>query len=190
MINTFNTDHSQEPETAGQEGPTIIGLDLDETLRLVVAATREDCPLPIILDRQKFRSKEGLQRYFAAHQWGEKPIVALTTEVLDPYGVVEWLSSQELTIDCHAHPLWSSAALKLNEESAMWEIPRAYDTAYALAFLSSYRRQAERTACRLWNQTYCLEEILTEFKCELQRLSHALQPTGLLESQKKGLCPF
>jgi hypothetical protein len=193
MLNTIFTPdrpNALEAEAAGLDGPTIIGLDLAEKLRLVVVATREDCPIPVAIEHQKFRSKEGLQRYLATQALDGNRIVALSSQYPDTHGIVAWLSRQDVTVDWHAHPGWSSSILKLKEERAFWSIPRSYDTAYALAFLSSYRRQAERTACRLWNQTYCLDEILTEFKVELERLSHALQPKGLLESQKRGLCPF
>ena len=177
------------PEMSEYEGRLIIGLDLDETLRLVAVGTREDCPVPFLLEHRSFRSKEGLQRYFAANASRENCIVA-TTHGSDPHDLVKWLLRQELTIDWHAHPGWSSRALKLSEERELWDIPRAYDTAYALAFLSSYRQQAERVAGRLWSQTYSLDEILKEFKCELERLSHALQPMGLVEPKRKGACPF
>jgi hypothetical protein len=189
LIFTKDDTDAWGPEMSEYKGRLIIGLDLGEILRLVAVGTREDCPVPFLLDRRSFRSKEGLQRYFAAHASDENCIVAIT-QCPDPHDLVKWLLRQELTIDSHAHPGWSSRVLKLSEERELWDIPRAYDTAYALAFLSSYRQQAERVACMLWNQTYNLDEILKEFKGELERLSHALQPMGLLEPKLKGYCPF
>jgi hypothetical protein len=180
---------ADEPATQSR---TIIGLDLNETaIRLVIMTTTEDSPLPTFPTHQTFRSKEKLQRYFATLGWDEEPLVAVSGSSADPHEIIEWLSTQEgLTLDWHGHPEWSSIALDLNEEMEFWELPRSYKTAYALVFLSSYRLHARSTAHKLWNQVDCLNEIVNEFKVELQRLSHALSTTGLLESQKKGLCPF
>lgn len=167
----------------------IVGLDIQESLRLVLAEVTDDCPEPTILDHHLFRSLEGMQRYL-------RPIrdriqaVSVQAHHGDPLEITAWLSIHKVPIHHYHNPGWSGHTLQLERQLEFWELPRSYQLAYTLAFLSSYRLHSERTVCKLWRQTHQLKEFLDEYERELARLSHALGKDGLCPTIQQWLCPF
>ena len=100
----------------------------------------------------------------------------MSSQNADPFKVVPWLISQGASIDRHSHPEWKWTRLRLKDEFAMWspDLPKAYQHAYTLAFLSAYRLQATTIVRQLSTSAIGMREMLTEFEDELRRLAEAL----------------
>ena len=181
---------SYPQEFLKQNRPLIMGLDIDENLRLVLAEVRDDCPEPTILEHHCFRSLGGLQRYLSPSVRDRIQAVSVRANYWDPFGVKAWLSAHNMPMHHYHNPGWSGHILKLESEREFWELPQSYLMAYTLAFLSSYRLRTEKTVYKLWRQTYELKEILDEYERELGRLSHALGKDGVRPTVQQWLCPF
>lgn len=166
----------------------IVGLDINDSLRLVVAEA-DIGPEPVILEHHCFRSLEGLQRYLQRlGLWQRILVIAVHAGDGDPHGVGSWLCSQNLPAYRYQNPGWPAYALRLDEKLDVWELPKTYKLAYTMAFLSSYRLHCSRTILRLSCQTHQLMEILEELKHELSCLTYAFDDgsSPLHQSQ----CPF
>lgn len=169
----------------------IVGLDINESLRLVVAEA-DSGPEPVILERHCFRSLEGLQRYLQRPEiWNQMHHLALhAAGANDPHGASSWLYTQNIPVHRYQSPGWAAHALNLNEKLTFWELPQAYKLAYALAFLSSYRLHSNRVVNSLANQTHQLTEILKDFERELGCLRFALGDGGGCPQHHQWECPF
>ncbi len=179
------------PQEFLNENPAlIVGLDIQESLRLVLAEVPDDNPEPTILEHHCFRTLEGLQRYLKPSIQERILIVTMQADHEDPLGVKTWLAAQNLPIHQYHNPGWSGYALKLESQLEFWELPRSYQMAYTLAFLASYRFHSENTIRKLWTQTYTMKEIVDEYGRELSRLSHAMGQDGVRPTLNEWLCPF
>ena len=151
----------------------IIGLDLDDAtgIRLVYLGFDRQASGHFLADHRRFRNLEQLQSY-----WARSPHchVAVSQQAADPQCALNWLADQGARISRHSNPEWKWTRLGLKEEFAMWDLPRVYEHAYTLAFLTTYRLQAAKIAGLLATQASCLQEMLTEFQQELSRLRDAL----------------
>lgn len=167
----------------------IVGLDINDSLRLVIAEA-DSGPEPVILERHCFRSLEGLQRYLQRPEiWQRIQVIAVYAGGGDPHRVSSWLYTQNLPAHRYQNPGWPAQALRLDEKLDFWELPQAYKLAYTLAFLSSYRLHSNRTVSRLSCQTHQLMEILNEFKHELACLTYAVGDGGCPQHHT-WQCPF
>ena len=179
------------PQEFLNENPAlIVGLDIQESLRLVLAEVSDDGPEPTVLAHHCFRSLEGLHRYLRPSILGRIRVVTVQADHGDPFGVRAWLSTHNLTIHHYHNPGWSGHILQLQDQLEFWELPRSYELAYTLAFLSSYRLHSEKTVHKLWRQTCLMKEILDEYDRELARLSHSLGKDGIRPTLQQWLCPF
>lgn len=186
----MNAVYKTHPQEFLKENPQlIVGLDTQEGLRLVLAEVTDDCPEPTVVEHHCFRSLEGLQRYLRPVR-NRIQAVSVQAKHGDPLGIIAWLSTHKVPIHHYHNPGWSGDALELQDQLEFWELPRSYQLAYTLAFLSSYRLHSEKTVYKLWQQTYQLKEILNEYDRELARLSHALGKDGVRPTLQQWLCPF
>lgn len=167
----------------------VIGLDVQGSLRLVLAEITDN-PEPTILEHHCFRSIERLQRYMRPSVLERIRTVAMQADDEDPHGVKTWLTAQNLPIHQYPNPRWSGYTLKLDSQLEFWELPRSYQMAYTLAFLTSYKFHSENTVRKLWTQTYTMKEIFDEYDRELSRLSYALGEDGVPPTLRQRLCPF
>ena len=87
----------------------IVGLDINESLRLVVAEA-DSGPEPVILERHCFRSLEGLQRYLQRPEiWNQMHHLALhAAGANDPHGASSWLYTQNIPV----HGVWGATEQK------------------------------------------------------------------------------
>ena len=168
----------------------IVGLDINDSLRLVVAEA-DSGPEPVILERHCFRSLEGLQRFLNRPEiWKQVQVLAVHAGGGDPHGASSWLYTQNLPAHRYQNPGWPAYALKLDEKLDFWELPQAYKLAYTLAFLSSYRLHSNRAISRLSSQSQRLTEILKELERELDCLRYAIGETGGCPQHHQWDCPF
>src|ERR1019366_4380087 len=124
----------------------IIGLELDDEtgVRLVSPELDEKGSAPPLRDYRKFQVLEQLKSYWTKYVKYPGIRVAVSSQNADPLKVVPWLISQGASIDRHSHPEWKWTRLRLKDEFAMSspDLPKAYQHAYTLAFLSAYRLPA------------------------------------------------
>jgi hypothetical protein len=151
----------------------IIGLDLDDVagMRLVYLGFDLQASEHFLADHRRFYNLARFKSY-----WARNPHchVAVSKQTADPQDVMQWLASQGARIIPHSNPGWKWTRLGLREEFAMWGLPRAYERAYTVAFLTTYRLQAAKIVGLLATQANCLQEMLTEFEQELSRLRDAM----------------
>lgn len=110
--------------------------------------------------------------------------LAVSSRGTDTLNLLSWLEAQG--IEVHRYPAdLLLRAQDVEASFAMWNLPRAYETACTLTLWSAYRLHAASVASRLWNSVLGVEEVLAEMKQELHRLAAALP-----ESPKRGVgCP-
>jgi len=164
----------------------VVGLDY-ESLRLVLLEVTEDCPEPYLLEHQHFRSVEALQRYLCSPVRDHIHMVSVQGDSQDPFDIKAWLLAQHLPIAEYNNPGWAAYTLKLQKERESLDLPRTYELAYTLAFLSAYKLRAGRTVYKLWHQASELKCLAHELNRELSRLSHALGKDGVVSMTP---CPF
>jgi len=114
-------------------------------------------------------------------------MVSVQGDCQDPLEIKAWLLGQDLPMTEYNNPGWAAYTLKLQKERESLDLPRTYELAYTLAFLSSYKLRAGRTVYKLWHQASELKCMAYEFNRELSRLSHAMGQDGVVPVTP---CPF
>ncbi len=156
----------------------VIGLDLDDEsgIRLVSLELDGKGSAPPLRDHRRFQGLDQLKSYWAKHVNCADVRVAVSLQNNDSHKVLPWIRYQGAGIDRHSHPEWKWTSLRLKDEFAMWspDLPKVYQHAYTLAFLSAYRTQAATITSQLCTCAVGLREMLTEFEDELRRLAAAL----------------
>jgi hypothetical protein len=187
-MNAFPQSYSQE--FLQENDGLVIGLDIQESLRLVVAEVTVNCAEPTILEHHRFLSLDGLHRFLKPSIRERILAISVEANYEDPSGAKVWLSTHKIPIHHHHNPGWSSYTLKLQSQLALSGLPRPYELAYSLAFLSSYRLHNETTVYKLWRQASRLKEMVDDHYIELARLSHALGKDGVVLTLEQWLAPF
>ena len=149
----------------------IVGLDLSRpTVRLVLTLS-DGNPEPVVLEHQGFRSATQFKRYWKRYLSRPNVQVAIARKNPDALDLIPWLRELGVAQDKHNWPC--DLEVENMGSFIMWELPRSYRTAYALALFSSYRSSASRAVLLLRTQVTCVRESLAEIERDLHCLSQA-----------------
>ncbi len=163
------------------QGPAAIGLDTRGKRLYAVCLDTRNVFYPSVNDQRRFTSLPEFQDWWVSQDWGPEHLrdpaprtrgcrVAVAADARDGLGAIRWLQSEGVPTD-EFFPVYDA---ELDELFDVWEFPKVYKRAFALAFYALFRMQGPVVAELLWSELRQTESRLCELSARLGRLYQAM----------------